>query len=167
MFHKASALRPLCFITTNLPLQTVHGGITALTFDNMLGWALFLQGTGAVFTASLKVTHQAMNTTLLYMFAFGDVGVRGKWFMYTSASQTSLRPLPESIKVFLHWCCGTCQAISHVSSGSSRACRAPCAAITPWMMIDYVVERCSTSSIVTNQSFYTARSVLLDGVIYC
>lgn len=35
--------------------QIVHGGITALTFDNLLGWALFLQGTGAVFTASLKV----------------------------------------------------------------------------------------------------------------
>lgn len=57
VFHKASAIRPSCFVTVDLPLQTVHGGITALTFDNLLGWALFLQGTGAVFTASLKVTH--------------------------------------------------------------------------------------------------------------
>lgn len=37
-------------------LQIVHGGIMALTFDNLCGWALFLQGAGAVVTAYLKVT---------------------------------------------------------------------------------------------------------------
>lgn len=38
-----------------LPLQIVHGGVTALTFDNLFGMALFLQKTGAVVTAYLKV----------------------------------------------------------------------------------------------------------------
>lgn len=33
----------------------MHGGVTALAFDNLLGMALFLQGVGAVFTAYLKV----------------------------------------------------------------------------------------------------------------
>lgn len=35
--------------------QIVHGGVTALTFDNLFGTALFLQNTGAVVTAYLKV----------------------------------------------------------------------------------------------------------------
>ncbi|CAM9316950.1 unnamed protein product [Discosporangium mesarthrocarpum] len=39
--------------------QLVHGGITALTFDNLFGWALFLQGTTNVFTAYLKVDYKA------------------------------------------------------------------------------------------------------------
>eukprot|EP00904_Undaria_pinnatifida_P002582 jgi/Undpi1/12324/HiC_scaffold_5.g02000.m1 len=39
--------------------KIVHGGVTALAFDNLLGMALFLQGVGAVFTAYLKVEYQA------------------------------------------------------------------------------------------------------------
>eukprot|EP00903_Cladosiphon_okamuranus_P010663 g10081.t1 len=39
--------------------KIVHGGVTALTFDNLFGMALFLQGTGAVVTAYIKVDYKA------------------------------------------------------------------------------------------------------------
>ncbi|CAN0171154.1 unnamed protein product [Ectocarpus sp. 12 AP-2014] len=39
--------------------KIVHGGVTALTFDNLFGMALFLQNTGAVFTAYIKVDFKA------------------------------------------------------------------------------------------------------------
>ncbi|CAM9621809.1 unnamed protein product [Phaeothamnion confervicola] len=37
--------------------QLVHGGIAALIFDNLFGWAMFLGGTTHVFTANLQVDY--------------------------------------------------------------------------------------------------------------
>ncbi|CAN0100579.1 unnamed protein product [Pylaiella littoralis] len=39
--------------------KIVHGGVTALTFDNLFGMALFMANAGAVFTAFIKVDYKA------------------------------------------------------------------------------------------------------------
>lgn len=44
-----------CLLACAFSSQIVHGGMTALTFDNLFGMALFLANAGSVFTAFIKV----------------------------------------------------------------------------------------------------------------
>lgn len=49
--------------------QIVHGGVTALTFDNLFGMALFMANAGAVFTAFIKVRKECQPNNV-----YGSVG---------------------------------------------------------------------------------------------